>query len=198
MRIAALFSDKSKMVILYESCKLLDNLYGSFYSYIYHKGIKMTFLKTLATVLLFLYSLAFPTGTIEVPATISCVGIFIPLLLQRMWFGNWFPHKENRELWKNILFSCLFIGASVFAADIFIMMAGVINKTGYDLKGLFLIGINRALFFFAMIYLWNFEVLQNKNKIFLSLYRILKIAYTCIGGVIITWMATLWLVGIVM
>lgn len=140
-------------------------------------GEKMYLIKVLVSIILFISSLLFPL-VIKAWGSMIYVGFFIPIILQKMWFGKWFWHEIDKQFWKNLLYSCLFIIASLGALDIFIIMAGIIEKTDYFIIPLIL---NRIFFFFAIIYLWNYKLLKEQNIIFSSIFRIIQIIYTLIA-----------------
>jgi len=140
----------------------------------------MLLIKILVTIFLFLSSLIFPL-VIKVWGAIFYVGLFIPIILQKIWFGYWFQYKADKKFWKNILFSFLFIIASV-VVDIFIIMSGIIEKAGYFIIPL---GFCRVFFFFAIIYLWNHNRLKKQNIVIFNLFRFVKIIYILIAILII-------------
>ena len=140
----------------------------------------MCFIKLTVSILLFLSSLFFSFGVTKGAVTIAYVGIFVPLALQKMWFGYWIKYEKNKQFWINVLFSFLFIVSSVFAIDIFILMANILENINNG--GLFYIaeiGLNRIVFFFAMMCLWYQKSLIKKP--FLYLFRSIQIIYTMIA-----------------
>lgn len=137
----------------------------------------MYLIKVLVSIILFISSLFLPL-IIKAWGSTFYVGFFIPIILQKMWFGNWFWHEIDKQFWKNLLFSCLFIIASLWALDIFIIMAGIMEKTDYFIIPLTL---NRIFFFFAIIYLWNYKSLKKQNIILSSIFRIIQIIYILIA-----------------
>ena len=89
-------------------------------------GVNMYLVKILVSAILFVSSLFLPL-VIKAWGSMIYVGLFIPIILQKMWFGNWFWYEINKQFWKNVIFSFLFIIGSVFALDIFIIMSGIIE-----------------------------------------------------------------------
>ena len=140
-------------------------------------GVNMYLVKILVSAILFVSSLFLPL-VIKAWGSMIYVGLFIPIILQKMWFGNWFWYEINKQFWKNVIFSFLFIIGSVFALDIFIIMSGIIEKTDFFIIPLTL---NRILFFFAIIYLWNHNRLKKQNIILSSIFRIIQVIYTLIA-----------------
>ena len=88
----------------------------------------MKILKILVSVVLFLSALVGPFGLVKVWEKLIYVGLVVPLLFQKIWFGGKLKLKYDKKNLQNILFSILFIIASVFALDIFILMQNIIDS----------------------------------------------------------------------
>lgn len=139
------------------------------------------FVKYLLSLLLFLTILIEPFAFVGFIEEVVYVGIIVPLLFQKIWFGYWINYSDYKNFCFNILFSIFFILSS-FGINIFLEMGGLINNaTEIDLFTLILIIFNRLLFFFAILYLWNSYLFENKNKILYYFFRFLQVFYTIIA-----------------
>lgn len=139
------------------------------------------FVKYLLSLLLFLTILIEPFAFVGFIEEVVYVGIIVPLLFQKIWFGYWINYSDYKNFCFNILFSIFFILSS-FGINIFLEMGGLINNaTEIDLFTLILIIFNRLLFFFTILYLWNSYLFENKNKILYYFFRFLQVFYTIIA-----------------
>lgn len=145
----------------------------------------MYFIKVLISILLFFSSLVIPLVFGVRLMTIFYIGIFIPILLQKIWFKHWLLNKTYKQIWKNILFSFFFIIASIISIDSFIMMAIIIEHSDNDMLNIALLSFNRIIFFFAIIYLWNYELFKKKNMILAKIFKLTQITYTIVAVPII-------------
>ena len=152
----------------------------------------MVFFKSFVSIFLFLTVLIQPFAFVGLMEKIVYVGIVIPILLQKIWFGRWINYKNNKNFWINILFSIFFIIAAVFATDVFLVMKILVSEPNYAsennlLDGL-LFAVNRFLFFFAILYLWNGSSLKKDNKILRYIFNILRFLYTIVAISVIIWL----------
>ena len=139
------------------------------------------FVKYLLSLLLFLTILIEPFAFVGFIEEVVYVGIIVPLLFQKIWFGYWINYSDYKNFCSNILFSIFFILSS-FGINIFLEMGGLINNaTEIDLFTHILIIFNRLLFFFAILYLWNSYLFENKNKILYYFFRFLQVFYAIIA-----------------
>ncbi len=136
------------------------------------------FVKSLLSLLLFLTVLIEPFAFVGIIEEIVYIGIIVPLLFQKIWFGCWINYSDYKNFCVNILFSIFFIISSILGINVFLEMGNLINNTTDN--GLFTI-TNRLLFFFAIIYLWNNNFFEKKSKILYYLFRFLQIFYTIIA-----------------
>lgn len=136
------------------------------------------FVKSLLSLLLFLTVLLEPFAFVGIIEEIVYIGIIVPLLFQKIWFGYWINYSDYKNFWVNILFTIFFIISSIFGINVFLEMGNLINNTTDH--GLFTV-VNRLLFFFAILYLWNNNFFEKKSKILYYLFRFLQIFYTIIA-----------------
>ena len=148
------------------------------------------YFKSFISILLFLTVLIQLFTFVSTMEKIVYIGIIIPILLQRIWFGYWINYTNNKVFWINILFSILFIIASVFALDIFIMMKDLVSSSEISQTSwlnVFLLMMNRCLYFFAVLYLWNSSSWMRDCKLLYYIFNILRAFYTIIAIPVILW-----------
>lgn len=160
----------------------------------------MVFIRIFISVLLFLTVFIQPLAFVSLMEKIVYVGIVIPILLQKIWFGCWINPKDKKSFWINILFSILFIVASVFAIDVFLMMKDFVQVYDFTdkntLLNIFLFMINRFLFFFAILYLWNDYSWGENHKILHYVFNTLRFFYTIVAVPVIIWLLYMLMINI--
>lgn len=143
------------------------------------------YIKFLVSFVLYLSSI-FWIGNFFLTAKILYTGIIIPLLYQKIWFGKISACLTDNSFMKNILWTLVFIISSVFAADVLLWVKMLTDASeggvNYESSCFFMSAINRLMFYFACMYLWNVKFFQKCNDRLLNcLFRFIQTIYLLIA-----------------
>ena len=153
----------------------------------------MLFIKILISMILFLSALVYWPENFLWTARFLYVGIILPLVYQKIWFKSFACFREPCNRLKNILWSCVFVISSIFVADIFLFMKVVADETQgimpFTVACIMFYVCNKALYFFAIMYLWNCKYFTDKkNKFWDITFKFSQAVYTILAVPAVAWL----------
>ncbi len=169
----------------------------------------MYFLKVFVSVAFILSVFVHIIGRLSIPndllTNILYGGIFVPLILQKIWFGVWFRCQSILTACGYILLSAVFIFVAIVCINdaLFLdmlwvkvmisMEKGIKNAIGELSAIILFFMVNNILFLFSLIYLWNHKYFKRKHRLLHVLFLFIQAVYLIIGIPLILWMGTyLW------
>lgn len=159
------------------------------------------FMQIILSVLLFIPSYFFLIGSEDIFYKVVYVGIIMPALLQRIWFGiSSLMELTKKAILHNLIFSVIFIVSALVITELYIGMVEFIRASeeqyASTISYVMWLSLSRILFLFAMLVLWNYKVLQHsKHFRILKVYKFIQYTYTLIFIPVVGYCLFIWSIG---